>query len=123
MVPVNALRKQHFRSQNGKAGQSAAWRTFVHRYGLPVLPAGDVIQTLRQLPEFDYLNGGLSLCQDGFHMSKTYGRYAAAATWFEMLLGGDIRENAFAPADTDPVLMDKVRHTVHECCRNSSGIE
>lgn len=89
---------------------------FADRYSLMVIPSGDVIQKLREEPCFDYLNGGMSLCRDRMHMSETYGRYAVSATWFEMLLGGDIRGNSFAPADTSPEIISVVQRVVHEVC-------
>ena len=53
-----------------------------------IIPSGKVIQALRErLPQFDYSNGGESLCRDGFHMSLTYGRYAVALTWLVALTG------------------------------------
>lgn len=53
-----------------------------------IIPSGKVIQALRErLPQFDYKNGGESLCRDGFHMSLTYGRYAVALTWLVALTG------------------------------------
>ena len=53
-----------------------------------LIKSGDVIQKIReQIPEFDYKNGGESLCCDGFHMSHTYGRYAVAMTWLATLTG------------------------------------
>lgn len=56
--------------------------------GAQLIPAGTVIQYLRKnTSEFDYENGGISLCRDTFHLSETYGRYAAAATWFHTLTG------------------------------------
>ncbi|MBE6732224.1 MAG: DUF4886 domain-containing protein [Ruminococcaceae bacterium] len=56
--------------------------------GAELIPTGTVIQRMREnLPEFDYKNGGLSLCRDGFHLSLDYGRYAAAATWLRVLTG------------------------------------
>ena len=61
-----------------------------------VIPSGDVVQTLRSKPEFDYPQEP-SLCRDGFHMHLLYGRYAVAATWFETLLKGDIRKINFLP--------------------------
>lgn len=59
------------------------------QYGLPLIPCGDVIQRLRQLPTFDVAHGGISLCRDGYHMSYDYGRYAAACTWLKALFGTD----------------------------------
>lgn len=68
--------------------------------GASLLPSGPVVHYLRQnAPEFDYKNGGLSLCRDGFHLSLDYGRYAAAATWYRVLLGKTPAVNAFPQWD------------------------
>ena len=77
-------------------------------FGLPVLPTGKFIQTLRGLPPFDYPNGGLSLCRDGFHLNE-YGRYAAALIWYRALTGCPVRDNSFAPEGTDPALLTVIR--------------
>lgn len=56
--------------------------------GVDVLPVGDFIQYLREnTDEFNYKNGGLSLCRDGFHLLETYGRFAAAAVWYKEFTG------------------------------------
>lgn len=56
-----------------------------------VIPTGDVIQALREkTKEFDYQNGGISLCRDGFHLSLDYGRFAAACIWYRTLTGRKI---------------------------------
>ena len=93
---------------------------FAQKHGLGLIPCGRVIQMLRQLPEFDYANGGLSLCRDGFHMSLDYGRFALAATWVEVLLGGNVLESSFAPEDTDPALIGLIRREVHRFCREDA---
>ena len=84
------------------------------RIGVAIIPCGDVIRRLRKTPEFDYANGGLSLCRDGFHMDLIYGRYATAAVWYEFLLGGDITKNSFAPngANADKIML--IQKVVHE---------
>jgi len=64
--------------------------------GAEIIPVGTVIQKLREtLPEFDYENGGKSLCRDGFHLSLDYGRFTAAAVWFNILAKGEINLKAF----------------------------
>jgi hypothetical protein len=68
---------------------------------LNIIPCGKVIQSLRTYPIFDYENGGLSLCRDGFHMSLVYGRYAVAATWYELILKQNILSNSFVPPAID----------------------
>ena len=61
-----------------------------------IIPTGAVIQKLREsLPEFDYRNGGKSLCRDGFHLSLDYGRFTAAAVWFNILTKGEIKLKSF----------------------------
>lgn len=56
--------------------------------GADLIRTGTVIQYLRENTKvFSYENGGISLCRDTFHLSETYGRYAAAATWLSTLTG------------------------------------
>ena len=54
------------------------------------LPAGDAWQ-LAPATEI-----GDTLCADGVHGNEK-GCYLSAAVWYEILLGGDIRENSFCP--------------------------
>ena len=91
--------------------------SFAEKYSLPLIPSGKAIQAIRKLPAFDYANGGLSLCRDGFHMSYDYGRYALACVWTEMLLGANVLNAGFAPEGTDPVLLAQIRQTVHDVCQ------
>lgn len=91
--------------------------SFAEKYSLPLIPSGKAIQAVRKLPAFDYANGGLSLCRDGFHMSYDYGRYALACVWTEMLLGANVLNAGFAPEGTDPVLLAQIRQTVHDVCQ------
>ncbi len=70
---------------------------------LPIIPAGEVINTVRKHPLFDYKNGGQSLCRDGFHMHLVYGRYLLGLVLFAKLLGGDADEVKFIPTEADIV--------------------
>jgi len=82
-----------------------------------LIPCGRVIQTLRQLPFFDYANGGHSLCRDGFHMDLTYGRYAIAAAWYVCLTGRDVRKNRYVPCEeAQEDVLELIRETVHTIC-------
>lgn len=77
---------------------SNAYAKAAESIGVDVIPAGDVIQYLRDnTKEFDYKNGGLSLNRDGFHLSLGYGRYAASLTWYCKLFGGNANDVSFAP--------------------------
>ena len=96
-----------------------------------VIPSGDVIMALRRLDEFNIDKGGESLARDGFHLSLTLGRYAAAATWFQRLGLGDIEANTFIPTDPEhelygyeePLAVDEaklatIKKVVKEVCGN-----
>lgn len=72
---------------------------------LPIIPVGNVITALKKLPEFDIENGGISLYRDRFHMSLTYGRYAAAAVWLKTLCGFDLSASTFVPAEAEASLI------------------
>ncbi len=70
--------------------------------GADIIPAGDVIQYLRDnTKEFDYKNGGPSFNRDGFHLTLDYGRYAATLTWCCKLLGVDAFDVSFVPDACD----------------------
>ena len=82
--------------------------------GLSPILSGDVIQAMRtRLPEFDYKNGGMTLClDDGFHMSRTYGRYAVALTWLATLTKKPVAPTPFS--DLDEALCAKICDIVNE---------
>jgi len=85
-----------------------------------ILPVGKVVQELRKNPLFDVPNGGRSICRDGFHLSLVYGRYLAAAVWYETIFGKNILENNFVPEieghETDMNLISVIKNKVHEIC-------
>lgn len=67
-----------------------------------IIPVGTVIQYLRDnTREFDYKNGGISLCRDGYHLSLDYGRFAAAATWLRTLIGKELAVTGFEDFDKE----------------------
>ena len=82
-----------------------------------LIPTGKVIQILREtVPEFDYANGGISLCRYGFHLSLDYGRFAAAAVWLYALSGKKIKTIEFENFDT--VLLEKIVNVVNRIFAN-----
>lgn len=81
--------------------------------GATLIPAGTVIQTLREtVPAFDYANGGESLCRDSFHMSVTYGRFAVALCWLATLTGKKVEPMPFG--DLDENLISEIARVVNE---------
>ncbi len=70
------------------------------KIGADIIPSGTVIQHLREkTKEFNYRNGGLSLCRDTFHLSEDLGRYAAAATWLHTLTDEKLTTKEFENMD------------------------
>ena len=79
-----------------------------------IIPAGDVIQYLREnAKEFDYKNGGLSFNRDGFHLTLDYGRYAATLCWCCKLLGVDAFDVKFATEDCEENLINVIKNAVN----------
>ncbi|MBQ8372506.1 MAG: DUF4886 domain-containing protein [Clostridia bacterium] len=89
-------------------------RAAAHIGAVGIIPTGKVIQSLRNLPEFDVRAGGVSLHRDGFHLSYDYGRFAAAAVWHVAFGLGDVSKNPAVPdgEDLDTGLLDIIRSTV-----------
>ena len=77
-----------------------------------VIPSGKIIQILRdEVPEFNYKNGGMSLCRDGFHLSLDYGRFAAAAIWLHTITGKKIIAEQFE--EFEPAILHKILDIVN----------
>lgn len=60
-------------------------------HSLGIIPCGSTIQNLRALGEEK------NLTRDGYHLSHTVGRYAAALTWFRKLTGENIKGVRYRP--------------------------
>ena len=77
-----------------------------------VIPSGTTIQNLRT----SYF--GDTLTRDGYHLSYSYGRYAAALTWFACLTGMDIADINWTPsaypeiADHIPNIKEAVNNAI-----------
>lgn len=92
------------------------YNTVAQELSAQIIPFGEVVQKLRTIPAFDYENGGLSLCRDGFHMDYIYGRYALAATWYEYVLNGNILDNNYIPGEVDGrVALEEIIEMI-KCC-------
>lgn len=56
-----------------------------------VISSGTAIQNARTSSLGD------TLCRDGFHLERTYGRYTAACVWYEVLTGNCVVGNTYRP--------------------------
>lgn len=109
-----AFPRYHCDQQEMYTRLRACYTAMAEKYGLSLIPCGDVIQAARALPPFDVRNGGRSLCRDGFHMSYGYGRYLLACVWLKTLCGVSVAENPFVPQSEEPVEADLLR-TLRAC--------
>ncbi|MBE6625475.1 MAG: DUF4886 domain-containing protein [Ruminococcaceae bacterium] len=79
------------------------------KYGLRTIDNATAIQRARELDEFNPEKGNLSINRDGFHLSLDYGRYLAGLTMFKFFTGKSATEVSYAPDDTDPEIIEKLK--------------
>lgn len=107
---------------------SQAYKAAAERTGIPLIPCGDMIQTLRGREPFRYEEGGMSLCRDGFHMSYLYGRYALGAAWYRAMTGRSLKGSAYVPAaplaageEARPEVLELIRQVAEETVPEALG--
>lgn len=81
------------------------------KYGLTLIPSGELVRLIKKTPEFDSENGGISLYRDGFHMGLVYGRYMLACLWYKTILQKSPLDASYVPEDgeSDPALLYLIR--------------
>lgn len=72
-----------------------------------VVPAGTAIQNGRTSIIGD------NFCKDGYHLEINYGRFTAACTWFEQLLGIDVTTNTYKPSTVSDYDAEIAKHAAH----------
>ena len=76
---------------------------------LQVIPAGDVIEYMRDDAYFCPEKGGIALSRDGFHLSFLAGRWIAALVWVHFLTGIDVSQFTWSPEGVDEATIRHVR--------------
>ena len=95
------------------------------QFNLPVvIPSGEAIQLARgtrlnnngKVPPTSKV---YELTRDGYHLTRQYGRYIAACTWFETLikptLGKSVLGNSYLLLDTEHAITPKDAHLCQKC--------
>lgn len=72
-----------------------------------IIPAGTAIQNGRS----SYI--GDNFCRDGYHLSVGLGRFTAACTWYEKLLGKSVIDNTFIPSGVSASEARVARNAAH----------
>lgn len=81
-----------------------------------IIPSGTAIQNVRS----SYI--GDNLCRDGHHLSFGIGRYTAACTWYEKLLGRPVIGNSFVPQNVSASDAKIAQYGAHDAVRNPDKV-
>lgn len=93
-------------------------------FSLPVIPSGDAIQIARGTRlnndnDVPATSKVYQITRDGYHLTRQFGRYIAACTWFEALikptLGKSVMGNSYLLRDTEHSITRKEARLCQEC--------
>ena len=87
----------------------------VTNHQLQIIPCGTAVQYARQTKLGD------TLCRDGYHLNYVYGRYTAAAVWYEILTGKDVRRNRYKNAQMTNQQRHLTQKSAHKAVRNAQN--
>lgn len=86
-------------------------------YGFDILvPSGTAVQNARTTFIGDRMN------RDGYHLNVYYGRYTAACTWLEAVLGINPVSNSFVAPNVNESLKLAAQTAAHEACQKPDEI-
>lgn len=89
-----------------------------------VIPSGDAIQIARETrlnnqDEVPVTSKVYQLTRDGYHLTRQFGRYTAACTWFEALVrpvfGKSVYDNGYLMRDTEYSITRKDARLCQKC--------
>lgn len=86
-----------------------------HPSQMLIIPCGTAIQLARQTKLGD------TLCRDGYHLNYVYGRYTAAAVWYEILTGKDVRRNRYKNQQMTNKQRQLTQKSAHEAVKNAQN--
>lgn len=81
-----------------------------------VIPSGTAIQNARTSFVGD------DLTRDGYHLGLGLGRYIAACTWYEAVLGRDVTGNSYRPDKVSEWEQKIAQRAAHEAVKNSFSV-
>ena len=88
------------------------------KYGVEILPVGEVIQHFRK--NVEPFCDGVSLTRDSFHLSFTYGRYIASLVWYYIFTGRDAQKTEYVPEEenVDIEIIKRIRKEISSYFNN-----
>lgn len=81
-----------------------------------IIPSGTAIQNGRSSQIGD------NFCRDGYHLSYGLGRYTAACTWYEKLLGRSVVGNSYVPDGVSETEAFIAQHAAHNAVINPDKV-
>lgn len=87
-------------------------REYAKKYHLDIIPSGTAVQNSRK--SFN----GENVTSDGFHMTKLFGRYLLACTFYEAVCGTAAEIISYAPEHLDKDRTELARCCAHMACSN-----
>ncbi|GAB3025991.1 hypothetical protein GCM10027051_33420 [Niabella terrae] len=81
-----------------------------------IVPSGTTIQNARTSFIGDHFN------RDGFHLETTYGRYAVACCWFEILFNQSVIGNPYRPDDISAEKIEIAQQAAHAAARRPNRV-
>jgi len=76
-----------------------------------IIPAGTAIQNARTSSLGD------TFTRDGYHLQLDYGRFTAACTWYEKILGKDVRKNPYKPVKVTNTQAEIAKQAAHKAVK------
>ena len=89
----------------------ACIKSQITNHKLQIIPCGSAIQNAR------HTKLGDTLCRDGYHLNYVYGRYTAAAVWYEILTGKDVRKNHYKNAQMTSCQRRLTQRAAHQASK------
>lgn len=80
-----------------------------------IVPTGKTIQSVRGMLK------DTELTRDGFHLDHRFGRYLAAATWYEVLSGKSIEDNTYVPEGVTEQEIAAAKRAIKQACHGYIG--
>ena len=110
-----AYPRYHCNQQEMYDSIMACLKSEIINYKLQIIPCGSAIQLARKTRLGD------TLCRDGYHLNYVYGRYTAAAVWYEILTGKDVRRNKYKNSEMTKKQRRLTQKSAHQAVKNAKN--
>lgn len=92
------------------------YNKYAAKYSLDIIPCAEAFQLARGETQFDYKNGGSSLCKDGYH-ANTAGCYLLGAVWYEYFTKKSVWDNVYTHKNLTKSQMYTLKRAAHNAIK------